>query len=113
MGKDDKLDGVKELISGKEKSYMTYDELSNNLSPDLLVTDRLENVVMFGQVDVDALEQTEELEGPTLENGAADTTEELTESWSYGPHKGSRKNTPQATQWLKSLFCRCPCSGCR
>ncbi len=79
MGKDDKLDGVKELISGKEKSYMTYDELSNNLSPDLLVTDRLENVVMFGQVDVDALEQTEELEEPALENGAADTTEELTE----------------------------------
>ncbi|MEW6325385.1 MAG: RNA polymerase sigma factor RpoD [Nitrospirota bacterium] len=85
MGKEDKLDGVKELIAGKEKNYLTYDELNTNLTPDPLAADRLENVVMFGQVDVDALEGAEELEEPALLAGPAETAEELSEELEEEP----------------------------
>jgi len=79
MGKGEKLDDVKELISvNKEKSYVTYDELNNNMPSDLM-----ENVVMFGQVDVDEMEAEEGSEESsmisTASDGAGGLTEELEE----------------------------------
>jgi RNA polymerase primary sigma factor len=79
MGKGEKLDDVKELISvNKEKSYVTYDELNNNMSSDLM-----ENVVMFGQVDVDEMEAEEGSEESsmisTASDGAGGLAEELEE----------------------------------
>jgi RNA polymerase primary sigma factor len=77
-GKRDKLDDVKELISmEKEKSFLTYDELKNNLPPDLLAADRLDSVVMFGQVDVEALESADGLE--EAQPGPAEPADELAE----------------------------------
>jgi RNA polymerase primary sigma factor len=79
MGKGEKLDDVKELISvNKGKSYVTYDELNNNMSSDLM-----ENVVMFGQVDVDEMEAEEASEEssmiPTASDDAGGLAEELEE----------------------------------
>ena len=37
MSKDEKVDEVKQLISlGKEKGYLTYDELNNALPADMV-----------------------------------------------------------------------------
>jgi RNA polymerase primary sigma factor len=79
MGKGDKLDDVKELISAnKEKGFVTYDELNNHLPTDLM-----DNVVMFGQVDVDEVEAEEGAEEasiiPASPEGAGELAEELEE----------------------------------
>jgi RNA polymerase primary sigma factor len=79
MGKGEKLDGVKELISAnKEKGYVTYDELNNDLPSDLM-----DNVVMFGQVDVEDVGAEEGSEESsmvsTVSDGAGELTEELEE----------------------------------
>jgi len=80
---NDKLDDVNELVAiGKNKQYLTYDELKNGAPPDLLPADRMDNVVLFGQVDVDALEPEAELEEPELlapEGATEETAEELEE----------------------------------
>jgi len=79
MGKGDKLDDVKEIISAnKEKGFVTYDELNNHLPTDLM-----DNVVMFGQVDVDEMEAEEGAEEtsmiPASPEGAGELAEELEE----------------------------------
>src|SRR3989344_1516207 len=54
MSKDDKLDEVKHLISlGKEKGFLTYDELNNALPADVLSSEQLDNLmVMFGEMEI-------------------------------------------------------------
>jgi len=75
MGKGDKLDDVKELISAnKEKGYVTYDELNNHLPTDLM-----DNVVMFGQVDVDEMEAEEGAEETSMVPASTDNGGELAE----------------------------------
>jgi RNA polymerase primary sigma factor len=75
MGKGEKLDDVKELISAnKGKGYVTYDELNTDLQSDLM-----DNVVMFGQVDVDEVEAEEGAEESSVISTASDDAGELTE----------------------------------
>jgi len=81
MAKGEKLDDVKELISmNKEKGYVTYDELNNNMPTDLM-----DNVVMFGQVDVDELESEESGEEPALITTAPEGNGELAEELEEQP----------------------------
>ncbi len=77
MSKDDKLDEVKHLISlGKEKGFLTYDELNNALPADVLSSEQLDNImVMFGEMDIEVVDSAEEGRFPPL----AESEEELEE----------------------------------
>ncbi len=62
MSKDEKLDEVKNLISlGKEKGFLTYDELNNALPADVLSSEQIDNLmVMFGEMDIEVVDSGEE-----------------------------------------------------
>ncbi|MBI3598073.1 MAG: RNA polymerase sigma factor RpoD [Nitrospirae bacterium] len=64
MPKEEQLDEVKQLISlGKEKGFLTYEELNNALPPDVISSNRLDNIMMmFGEMDIEVVNQ-EEAEG--------------------------------------------------
>ncbi len=87
MGKGEKLDEVKQLISlGKEKGYLTYDELNNNLPPDLLASDRLDNVMMmFGEMDIDVVDGAEDVADQPLLSPPAEVADELSEELEEQP----------------------------
>ena len=81
MRKDEELKGqVKKLISrGKEKGYLTYDDLNNALPPDLVSSDQLTNLmVTFGEMDIDVIDATEAERSQKLadgEDGAVESEE--------------------------------------
>ncbi len=60
--KDEELKGqVKKLISrGKEKGYLTYDDLNNALPPEMVSSDQLTNLMAtFGEMDIDVIDAAE------------------------------------------------------
>ena len=86
MSKDDKLDEVKHLISlGKEKGFLTYDELNNALPADILTSEQLDNImVMFGEMDIDVVDApAEENRFPALTE-PEEELEELEETEEVG-----------------------------
>ncbi|HEY5600337.1 MAG TPA: RNA polymerase sigma factor region1.1 domain-containing protein, partial [Candidatus Manganitrophaceae bacterium] len=62
MAKDEKADEVKQLISlGKEKGYLTYDELNNALPADMVSSEQIDNLMMmFGEMDIEIIDTPEE-----------------------------------------------------
>ena len=85
MSKDDKLDEVKHLISlGKEKGFLTYDELNNALPADVLSSEQLDNLmVMFGEMDIEVVDSAEEGRFPPLAE-SEDEVEEVEEGEELG-----------------------------
>lgn len=61
MPKEEQLDEVKQLISlGKEKGFLTYEELNNALPPEVISSNRLDNIMMmFGEMDIEVVNQEE------------------------------------------------------
>ncbi|MEK7286077.1 MAG: RNA polymerase sigma factor RpoD [Nitrospirota bacterium] len=61
MSKEEQLDEVKQLISlGKEKGFLTYEELNNALPPEVISSNRLDNIMMmFGEMDIEVVNQEE------------------------------------------------------
>jgi RNA polymerase primary sigma factor len=62
MADDKTVDEVKELITrGKEKGFLTYDELNSALPADLVSPEKLDDLmVMFGEMDIDIVDAPEE-----------------------------------------------------
>ena len=62
MSKEEKLEEVKNLISlGKEKGFLTYEELNNALPADIVSSEQLDNImVMFGEMDIEVIDSSEE-----------------------------------------------------
>src|SRR3989337_2063864 len=62
MMKDEKMTEVQHLISvGKEKGYLTYDELNNALPEDIISSDEMDSIMMmFGEMDIDIIDHVEE-----------------------------------------------------
>ena len=62
MPKDDKVSEVKQLINlGKEKGYLTYDELNNALPADMVSSEQLDNLMMmFGEMEIEIIDSPEE-----------------------------------------------------
>ena len=58
MPKQEFMSEVKKLISiGKEKGFLTYEELNSTLPPDVVSPDQLNTLVtMFGEMDIDIVE---------------------------------------------------------
>ena len=78
MRKDEELKGqVKKLISrGKEKGYLTYDDLNNALPPDLVSSDQLTNLMAtFGEMDIDVIDATEAERSQKLADGEEEAAE--------------------------------------
>ncbi|MBW1973172.1 MAG: RNA polymerase sigma factor RpoD [Deltaproteobacteria bacterium] len=63
MAKDDKMKEVKKLISlGKEKGYLTYDELNNLLPPDVVTEEQIDDMLMlFDEMDIEVLDEPQEV----------------------------------------------------
>ncbi|MCI0479287.1 RNA polymerase sigma factor RpoD, partial [Candidatus Uhrbacteria bacterium] len=85
MSKDDKLDEVKNLISlGKEKGFLTYDELNNMLPTDVLSSEQIDNLmVMFGEMDIEVVDSGEEGRFSPMEE-AEEELEEVEEGEEVG-----------------------------
>ncbi len=62
MAKEDKLDEVKHLINvGKEKGYLTYDDLNNALPPEVISSEQIDNImIMFGEMDIEVIDAAQE-----------------------------------------------------
>ncbi len=58
MSKEEKLDEVKQLIVlGKEKGYLTYEELNNALPVDLLSSEQIDSIMMmFSEMDIEVID---------------------------------------------------------
>jgi RNA polymerase primary sigma factor len=92
MVKGDKVDEVKQLISlGKEKGYLTYEELNTVLPPDTVSSDQLDNLmVMFGEMDIEIVDSPEDeryqklLAEPEAEVEELEEMEELEEELEEG-----------------------------
>lgn len=58
MAKEEKLEEVKQLISlGKEKGYLTYEELNNALPVDILSSEQIDSImVMFGEMEIEVID---------------------------------------------------------
>ncbi|BAM07691.1 RNA polymerase sigma factor RpoD [Leptospirillum ferrooxidans] len=59
MSKGEKLNEMKDLISlGKERGYLTYDELNNVLPPEAIGSDQLDHLMSyFGDMNIDIVEE--------------------------------------------------------
>lgn len=62
MSKGPKTDEVKQLISlGKERGFLTYEELNNALPHDVVSPEHIDNIMMmFGDMDIDIIDSSEE-----------------------------------------------------
>jgi len=58
MAKEGEMEKVKQLISmGKEKGYLTYDEVNNLLPPDIVSSDQIDDLMMmFGEMDIEVVD---------------------------------------------------------
>ena len=58
MGKKDGMEEVQQLIDlGKEKGFLTYDEVNDILPADMISSEQLDDVMsMFGEMDIEVVE---------------------------------------------------------
>jgi len=61
MPKEELLGEVKKLISiGKEKGYLTYDELNNSLPADMVSSEQISSLMsMFGEMDIEIVDSAD------------------------------------------------------
>ena len=81
MPREEEIDEVKYLISlGKEKGFLTYEELNSTLPPDLVSSNRLDSIMMmFGEMDIEVInkrDQQEESERASQDTPALSSDEE-------------------------------------
>ncbi|MBI3392359.1 MAG: RNA polymerase sigma factor RpoD [Nitrospirae bacterium] len=77
---EDKMADVKHLISlGKEKGFLTYEELNDGLPPEIVSSEQIDSIMsMFGEMDIDIVEGPPEGFGrvpPEAEEGAEEAEE--------------------------------------
>jgi RNA polymerase primary sigma factor len=66
MAKEQGMDQVKQLINmGKEKGYLTYDEVNNLLPPEIVSSDQIDDLMMmFGEMDIEIVDAAHKLKVP-------------------------------------------------
>ena len=78
MAKDEMLVEVKKLISiGKEKGFITYDELNSSLPAELVSSERMSHLMtIFGEMDIEIVDAPEGEQGrgkkPAARKAASD-----------------------------------------
>src|SRR5512146_881219 len=60
------MDEVKQLIDlGKEKGFLTYDEVNDLLPPDIVSSEQIDDVMsMFGEMDIEIVESAQKVKIP-------------------------------------------------
>ena len=60
------LDEVKQLIDmGKEKGFLTYDEVNDLLPPDIVSSEQIDDVMsMFGEMDIEVVDSAQKVKIP-------------------------------------------------
>ena len=60
------LDEVKQLIDlGKEKGFLTYDEVNDILPPDIVSSEQIDDVMsMFGEMDIEIVDSVQKVKIP-------------------------------------------------
>ena len=73
MGKKTKIEEVQQLIDlGKEKGYLTYDEVNDALPTDMVSSEHLDDVMaMFGEMDIEVVD-SEQKAAVSKQGGEAD-----------------------------------------
>jgi len=63
------MDDIKELVDiGKEKGFLTYDEVNDILPPDI-ATDQIEDVMgMFGDLDIEIVDSSQKIKIPKMKS---------------------------------------------
>ncbi|MEI6128341.1 MAG: RNA polymerase sigma factor region1.1 domain-containing protein, partial [Pseudomonadota bacterium] len=58
MGRKPKMEQVKQLIDiGKEKGFLTYDEVNDVLPPEMVSPDQIDELMlMFGEMDIEIVD---------------------------------------------------------
>jgi RNA polymerase primary sigma factor len=66
MAKGQEMDQVKQLINlGKEKGYLTYDEVNDLLPPEIVSSDQIDDLMMmFGEMDIEVVDAAHKLKVP-------------------------------------------------
>ena len=75
------MDNVKQLIDiGKEKGFLTYDEVNDILPPDI-ATDQIEDVMgIFGDLDIEIVDSAQKIKIPKMKSDLDDDDEAEGES---------------------------------
>ena len=66
MSKKNSMEEVQQLIDlGKEKGYLTYDDVNDLLHPDMVSSDQLDDVMsMFGEMDIAVVDSEQKIARP-------------------------------------------------
>ncbi|MCS6328118.1 MAG: RNA polymerase sigma factor RpoD [Nitrospira sp.] len=104
MPKQELLGEVKKLINlGKEKGFLTYDDLNSTLPADVVSSDQFSTIMtMFGEMDIDIVESAETERAPKAaesddtieESEEADSSEENEKEIDLTPGALSRTDDP-------------------
>ncbi|MGH7256405.1 MAG: RNA polymerase sigma factor RpoD [Nitrospirales bacterium] len=104
MPREEMVGEVKKLITlGKEKGFLTYDELNSTLPAEMTSTEQLNNLMaMFGEMDIEIVESAEnarstkaaEPEESTEESDEAEESEENEKEIDLTPGALSRTDDP-------------------
>ena len=62
------MDEVKQLIDmGKEKGFLTYDEVNDLLPPDMVSSEQIDDVMsMFGEMDIEVVDSAQKVKIPKV-----------------------------------------------
>ncbi len=89
MSKKTRVEEVQQLIDlGKEKGFLTYDEVNDALPADMVSSDQLEDVMsMFGDMDIEVVDTEQKIslrKGPAYEDGLDEEEEGEEEEFEAG-----------------------------
>ena len=82
MGRRPKMTEVNRLISmGKEKGYLTYEEVNDVLPPDIVSAEQIDDIMMlFGEMDIELVETGQKSQKVTL---AIEEKEKIEEEFKF------------------------------
>jgi RNA polymerase primary sigma factor len=95
MTKKKGLNDVKELIDlGKEKGYLTYEEVNNALPSEVVSSDQMDDLMMmFGEMDIEIVDAAQKVRIPRSQQAVEEEESEPEEKDDYDSAEG-KSNDP-------------------
>ncbi len=97
MAKKTSIEEVQQLIDiGKEKGYLTYDEVNDVLPADMVSSDQIEDVMsMFGEMDIEVIDSDQKLDPvPDRQEGDSDSVDDDEEETEFDAGTLGRTSDP-------------------
>jgi RNA polymerase primary sigma factor len=90
------MDEVKQLIDlGKEKGFLTYEEVNDLLPPDIVSSEQIDDVMsMFGDMDIEIVDSAQKVKIPKVNLGHEDEEEGEQEEVEFEPGTLGRTSDP-------------------